>query len=54
MFSAIKNGTGVTLSLSSNIIGDSNNENNFHHKLFWLIHKFQSFIKHLQIILWLI
>ena len=30
--SAIKNGT-VTLNLSSNIIGDSNDENNFSHKL---------------------
>ena len=30
---AIKNGTGVTLNLSSNIIGDSNDENNFSHKL---------------------
>ena len=32
--SAIKNGTRVTLDLSSNIIGDSNDENNFPHKLF--------------------
>ena len=31
--SAIKNGTEVTLSLSANIIGDSNNENNFPNKL---------------------
>ena len=31
--SAIKNGTEVTLNLSSNIVGDSNNENNFPHKL---------------------
>ena len=31
--SAIKNGTRVTLDLSSNIIGDSNDENNFPHKL---------------------
>ena len=31
--SAIKNGTGVTFDLSSNIIGDSNDENNFPHKL---------------------
>ena len=30
--SAIKNGTGI-LNLSSNIIGDSNDENNFPHKL---------------------
>ena len=31
--SAIKNGTGVTLSLSWNIIRDSNDENNFPYKL---------------------
>ena len=30
--SAIKNGTRVTLNLSSKIIGDSNDENNFPHK----------------------
>ena len=31
--SAIKNGIEVTLNLSSNIIGDSNDENNFPHNL---------------------
>ena len=31
--SAIKNGTEVTLNLSSNIIGNSNDEYNFPHKL---------------------
>ena len=31
--SAIKTGRQVTLNLSSNIIGDSNDENNFPHKL---------------------
>ena len=31
--SAIKNGTKVTLNLSSNVAGDSNDENNFSHKL---------------------
>ena len=31
--SAIKKGRQVTLNLSSNIIGDSNDENNFPHKL---------------------
>ena len=31
--SAIKNRTGVTLNLSSNIIGGSNDKNNFPHKL---------------------
>ena len=29
----IKNGTEVTLKLSWNVVGDSNNENNFLHKL---------------------
>ena len=29
----IKNGTEVTLKLSSNAVGDSNDENNFPHKL---------------------
>ena len=32
--SGIKNGTEVTLNLSSNVIGDSDNETNFRHKLF--------------------
>ena len=31
--SGIKNGTEVTLNLSSNMIGDSNNETNVQHKL---------------------
>ena len=31
--SAINNGTKVTLNLSSNIVRDSNDENNFPHKL---------------------
>ena len=30
---AIKNRTGVTLNLSSNVIGNSNDETNFTHKL---------------------
>ena len=29
----IKNGTEVTLKVSSNVVGDSNDENNFSHKL---------------------
>ena len=29
----IKNGTEVTLEISSNVVGDSNDENNFPHKL---------------------
>ena len=32
MKSAIKNGSKLTLNLSSNIVGDSNNENNFSQK----------------------
>ena len=31
--SGIKNGSEVTLKLSSNVVGDSNNENNFPDKL---------------------
>ena len=31
--SGIKNGTEVTLKLSSNVVGDSNDENNFPNKL---------------------
>ena len=31
--SGIKNGTDVTLKISSNVIGDSNDENDFPHKL---------------------
>ena len=31
--SGIKNGTEVTLKLSSNVVGDSNDENNFPQKL---------------------
>ena len=31
--SEIKNGTEVSLKLSSNIVGDFNDENNFPHKL---------------------
>ena len=45
--SKIKYGTEVTLKLSSNVVGHSDDENNFPHKL---IHVFQSFVKLLQII----
>ena len=38
--SAIKNETEVTLNLSSNLIGISNDETNFPHKFHKLIHKF--------------
>ena len=31
--SGIKNGTEKTLKLSSNVVGDCNDENNFSHKL---------------------
>ena len=31
--SGIKNGTEVTLKVLSNVVGDSNDENNFQHKL---------------------
>ena len=31
--SGIKNGTEVTLKISSNVVGDSNDENNLPHKL---------------------
>ena len=31
--SGIKNDTEVTLKVSSNVVGDSNDENNFRHKL---------------------
>ena len=31
--SGIKNGTEVTLKISSNVVGDSSDENNFPHKL---------------------
>ena len=48
--SGIKNGTEVTLKLSSNVAGDSNDENNFPHKLLLTIHKFQGFVRLLQIV----
>ena len=31
--SGIKNGTKLTLKISSNVVGDSNHDNNFPHKL---------------------
>ena len=48
--SRIKNGTEVTLKLSSNVVGDSNDENNFPHKLLLTKTKFRDFVKLLQII----
>ena len=47
---AITNGIKVTLNLSSNVVGDSNDENNFPRKLLLTNTKFRSFIKLLQII----
>ena len=43
----IKNDNEVTLKISSNVIGDSNGENNF-------THNFQSFVKLLQTVYQLI
>ena len=48
--SVIINGTEVTLSLSSNMVGDSNGETNSLHKLLLTIHKFQGYIKLLKIV----
>ena len=45
--SGIKNGTEVTLKISSNVVGDSSDADNFLHKL--LLTKFQSFIRILQL-----
>ena len=45
--SGIKNVAEVTLNLSSNVIGNSNDETNFPHKL---MHKFRGFVKPLEII----
>ena len=44
--SGIKNGTEVTLKVSSNVVGDSNDENNFPYKL--LLTDAQAFAKLLQ------
>ena len=46
--SGIENGTEVALKLSSHVVGNSNNENNFSHKL--LLTKFRGFLKLLQIV----
>ena len=42
--SRTKNGNEINLEILSNVIGDSNDGNNFSHNLF-LIHMFWSFIK---------
>ena len=48
--SGIKNGTEVTLNLSSNLIGNSNDKTNFPHKLLLTNTKFQGFVKLLQMV----
>ena len=50
--SGIKNGTEVTLNLSSNLIADSNDKTNFKHKL--LLTDEEGFVKLLQLIYQLI
>ena len=47
---AIKNGTEVTLKLSSNVVGDFNYETNYPHKLLLTNAQFQGFVKLFQII----
>ena len=46
----IKNGTAVILNLSSNEIGNSNDETNFPHKSLLTEKKLQGFVKFLRII----
>ena len=41
----IKNSTEVTLNLSSNVTGNSNDETNFRISYYWLINKFWCFVK---------
>ena len=48
--SGIKYGTQVTLNLSSNVVGDPNNETNFPHKLLLLIQKFQRYVNFLEMV----
>ena len=48
--SQIKNGTEVTLNISSNLIGNFNDKTNFPHISLWLIHKFQKFVKLSQMV----
>ena len=48
--SGIKNNIEVTLKLPSNVIGDSNNENNFPHKFLSLNTQVSRLCKALQII----
>ena len=45
-----QNGTKVTLKISSNVVGDSNDENDFPHRLLLTNTKFQSFVKLFQMV----
>ena len=47
--SGITNGTEVTLNLSSNAVGESNDESNFPYKLLWT-NTFQKFATLLQMV----
>ena len=47
----IKNGTELTINISSNLVRNLNNENNFLHKLLLTdTHKFQGLVKFLQMV----
>ena len=52
--SAIKKGTEATLNLSSNLIGNWMIKLIFHINCYYLIHKFQRFVKLLQMVYQLI
>ena len=52
--SGIKNGTEVTLKLSSNVVGYSNDENNFLHNLLVSSTQVSRFVKLLQMVHYLI
>ena len=45
-----KDGTELTLKLSSNVVGDSNDETNFHINCYSVIHNCWGFVKLLQLI----
>ena len=47
----IKYGTEVTLSLSLNIVGNSSDDTIFHTNYYQLSHKFQKFVKLLQMVI---
>ena len=44
IYLGLENGTEVTLKISSNVVGDSNDKNNFLLSYNYLIRKFQSFV----------